>query len=299
MNKTTILCLAVLTAVGCGRRSDDGSSAEDSLNATESVVESGVTVVSGMADEQSNSSLALKSEPEKPTIWWVLLRPETASATACSRAVAATCSSGQRSALYADCSVSGTLRTMNGQVDLSYSQTDCSMALTGDSVTRSFNVTVTGARSGQFTLSSQSQTDYVGNTYGGGGRLTKTSGGWDLEILGRHSSFERNGRRLMSVSVRTLSPLHVSGSLGRSSRSVSGGQLEVNHNLAGFTAVFAPSASHPLQWTAGCCHPTSGQLGVTYSGAKTGSATVDFAGCGTANLTEGGQTSQITLSYCE
>lgn len=294
--KKRILSLLMASALvgACAKKNDDGASADSSPGETESAVEAGLTVVSGMMDEQANASLALSSERVRNSPWALLL-PEAFAAN-CSRAVANTCSSGVRSALYDDCAVAGTLRTLNGQVDLTYSQAACTLASNGDSVTRVYNVTVNGPRGGSYTLSSHSATDYTGATYGGGGVLTKTSAGWNVQILGRHSSFTLGGRERMSVSVRTLSDLQVTGGISRASRTVSGGQLQVNHNRAGFTAVFAPSN---LQWSSSCCHPTSGQLAVTYSGSKTGSATVTFNGCGSASLSESGQTTSLALSYCE
>jgi len=77
---------------------------------------------------------------------------------------------------------------------------------------------------------------------------------------------------------------------------MNGGSLEVNHNLAGFTAIFTPSN---LQWSAGCCHPVAGSLAVTYSGSKTGTATVSFNGCGSATVNQDGQSQAVEFSYCE
>lgn len=291
--KLRTMALATLLLAACSKKSDDAATVDAGLNSSESAVEAGITVVSGMADEQSGASLALRSE--KRASPWAMLLPEAVAAN-CTRAVSSTCSSGVRGVVYGDCAVPGTLRTLSGRVDLTYSQANCSLAVTNDTVTREYNVEISGPRGGVYTLSSANATDYNGQTYGGGGELTKTAGGWEIDILGRHARFDRNGNNWMNVSVRTLTPLQVTGGLGRASRTVNGGQLQVNHNIAKFTAVFTPSN---LQWTASCCHPTSGQLGVTYSGSKTGSATVTFNGCGSAELSEGGQTSTISLSYCE
>jgi hypothetical protein len=170
------------------------------------------------------------------------------------------------------------------------------MASTGNTVTRTYNLEISGPRGGKINHSSDNRSDYRGTSYGGGGRLVKTAAGWDLSVLGRNSVLSFRGKNIFDVSVRTITPMNITGSLSRAGRVVNGGQLEVNHNLAGFTSVITPTN---LQWSNTCCHPISGSLAVTYSGSKTGSATVSFHGCGSASVNQGGQTSVIQMSYCE
>ena len=138
--------------------------------------------------------------------------------------------------------------------------------------------------------------DRSGNTFGGGGRLTKTAGGWTVEVLGKNKRFSRGGRELFNISTRTLTPISVTGSLSRASRVVNGGSFEVIHNKAQFVATYVPSN---LTWSSACCHPVSGSLAVTYAGSVTGSSSVTFNGCGTATMVKDGLSSQITLNYCE
>ncbi len=289
--------ITLLCTVACGKKAQDDTSSATSLSVdpVEASIESGITVVSGMADDQAGSSYAQLTSKIQPSIWQTMLGKQ-AFADTCARAYWQTCNSGVKEADYAGCTVAGTARTITGSVQLSYSHASCTLTTDGDSVTRTYDLAISGPRGGEVAHQSTVKADYRGTSYGGGGKLTKTSSGWDMEILGRHSQMTFRDKSVFDVSVRTLSPLQVSGGLARGSRMLNGGQLEVNHNLSKFTAVITPSN---LQWSAGCCHPTAGSLSVTYSGSKTGTATVTFQGCGTGVVDQGGQQQQIELSYCD
>ncbi|MCE3011236.1 MAG: hypothetical protein LW875_11560 [Proteobacteria bacterium] len=290
--KVLVSLMLIGLVAGCGKKEE----AQTSVDPVEATMESGLSVISGMADEQAGSGYAIMNK-SLPSVWDVLAPQAAVASSACSRALSSSCVSSRRSASHNGCSVGAGLVTLTGQVDLTYSQSSCLMTNNGDSVTRTYNVQFEGPRGATLSLSSAVETDYRGSSYGGGGRLTKTASGFDLEVFGRHSQLvSSRGRQLYDVSVRTLSPLSISGSLSRSSRTVISGSLEVNHNLAGFTAVFTPTN---LQWSGSCCHPISGSVSVSYSGAKTGSATVNFNGCGSAQVNQDGQTQTVELSYCE
>lgn len=293
-----LLTSAMLISTACGKKPiDDKVSSMGSVDPVEASIESGMTMVSGMADDQAGSSYAqMSSASGKASIWEVMLGVSKAWAESCARAYWQTCNNGLKAVTYHGCSVNGTARTLSGSVQLSYSHMSCSLTNNGDSVTRTYDLDIAGPRGGVISHQSAVASDYRGANYGGGGRLTKTNAGWDLEILGRHTQLSFRDHEIFNISVRTLAPLQVSGALSRSGRMISSGQLEVNHNLSGFTSVLTPAN---LQWTASCCHPTSGSLSIVYSGAKSGSATVTFQGCGAATVDEGGQSKQIELSYCD
>jgi|GEM_PF-752348 len=285
---------------GCGKKSEVADLA-DSLNESEAAVESGVSMISGMADDQAGSELSWKPHSSNPTLAsslsvWSLFAATRANADSCYRASLSSCLAGLKSAEYNQCSVLGTLRSMNGSVQLTYSNSGCTMLQAGDSVSRTYNVAISGSRGGVVSLTSAEKADYRGTSYGGGGSIQKTLTGFQLNILGRHSSFQRNGKTLSDVSVRTLQPVEVTGSLNRDNRVINGGQLEVNHNLKGFTSLLV---ANNVQWNSQCCHPIAGEMSITYSGSKTGTATVTFNGCGTATLNQDGQQQSIALSYCE
>lgn len=270
----------------------------DSIDELQASVESGITAVSGTADEQSNASFAdnrrtfttyaLKAKNE---IW-----PE-AWAAACGRAVSSSCNAGTKEEIYNNCSLPFSFLTMNGLVTLAYSNSSCDMSNPGDSVERTFEVDIYGLLGGNLNITSANHIDYRGNTIGGGGRLTKIGGSsWEIEVLGKRKRFVRRGRELMDVSVRTLAPLNVTGSLSRVSRVVDGGAFEVIHNKAQFTATYQPSN---LAWSNACCHPVSGTLNVNYSGSIAGSGSITFNGCGSATLTKDGLSRDVSFNYCE
>lgn len=292
MKAKILLVTSLLVLLSACAKDDEADTAIDPVEAS---VEAGVTVLSGMADDQAGSSFAMSTKPVQHPL--ELLLGEKAFAAACGRAVSQSCASGVRSVTYSSCQVS-LASSLSGSVSLEYSDNSCSMASNGNSVTRTYNWTLTGPRGGTLTSSSDSMTDYSGDTYGGGGRLTKTASGFDMEVLGKHTELVGpRGTVLYDVSVRTTSAVSID-QVARSGRTMNGGALEVNHNLAGFTAVFVPSN---LEWSSSsCCHPTSGSMSVTYSGSRSGSATVTFGStCGTATVTSGSVTQSIVLGYCE
>lgn len=294
--KLTLITLLCLQLLACGKKNEE--SADSNVDSDEAVSESAVTALSGSLDDQAGSSFAYRSNSkiDRVTETLQLLFLPTAVADACIRAVDQACVAGVRSTTFSGCTGGLGLFSRNGSVTLTYSDASCALALNGDSVTRTYDYTISGPRGGVLSTSSDNSTDYNGNTYGGGGRLTVTASGWDLEVLGKHKVLSRNGNEKFNISMRTTSPIGVSGSLGRASRVLDGGSFEINHNLAEFTATFTPSN---LTWNNTCCHPVSGSLSVSYSGSKTGSATLTFTSCGQAELDKDGVTKSIELNYCE
>jgi hypothetical protein len=282
-----LLVLSLLT-VSCAEKK---SSLDNVVDPETAAIESAVSLISGMADDQVGSSYAVRSEGWKQQA----LLP-AAFASGCSRAVYNTCNSGVKSETYVSCTPGLTNFSLNGNVTLTYNNSVCDLNTVGATVTRTYNVNISGPRGGELTISSNSKQDYKGNNYGGGGKITVTNAGWNLDILGKHKVLTFKDKTLYDVSTRTVTPLVITGSLSRASRNINAGQLEVNHNKAGFSALFNPQN---LQWNNSCCHPISGSLNVVWSGSKTGSATVSFQGCGQAQVNENGQTKDIELSYCE
>lgn len=293
MKQILLLSLILTMSIGCKKKLEEDT--DLTVDPVEASVESGVSMISGMSDEQAGTSYAFQSQKIPTSIWEVLLG-EKAYAATCTRALYASCNSGVRTASFNQCDVSGSSATLYGDVTLTYSDAACGLSSNGNTVTRTYNIEINGPRGGKIAHSSDNRSDYRGTSYGGGGRLTKTVSGWGLDILGRNSVLTFRGRSIFDVSVRTLSQVSISGSLSRASRLVTGGQIEVNHNMAGFTSVITPSN---LQWSNSCCYPVSGSLSVSYSGSKTGSATVTFSGCGSASVNQGGQVSSVNMSYCE
>jgi hypothetical protein len=290
-----VLGATLVSLLACAKKED--SAETSAVDAVEASVESGVTMLQGVADDQAGSSYSNRSE--KPSsVWQQLLKPDVATAFSCGRAFSQSCSSGVKSISYTQCDLPYSSATLDGSITLTYSDSNCAMAALNSTVTRGYDLTFTGPRGGSLAITSEVNDDYRGGaSYGGGGRLTRTASGFDLEILGRHSVLNFKTRNLADVSVRTLQAVAIN-QVARNGRTMTGGQIEVNHNLAQFTSVFTPNN---LAWNNSCCHPVSGSLDVTYSGSKSGSATVTFAGtCGSATVVDqDGQSQEVRLSYCE
>lgn len=282
--KKLILILSAMCLISCAEDED-----EVSVTDSTAIANAASTSFSAMADEQVGATMA---RLDKSLMDFILPK---AFAAACQRPFYATCNAGVRSTTFDACDVFG--GTLSGSATLTYTDNGCDLSTSGDAVTRTYDLEVTGPLNGVIKLSSDGAADYKNDNYDGGGRLERTGSGWELDILGKHHSFVGpRGVEIYNVSVRTLSAIGITGGLSRASRVMDGGQLEVNHNRAGFTALIVPSN---LRWTANCCHPTSGSLAITYSGSKTGSATVTYGSCGTASITSGSETENLTLSYCE
>ena len=85
------------------------------------------------------------------------------------------------------------------------------MATAGDQVVRTYDYDISGPYGGVLSVTSE-----------GGGRLTKTAGGWTVEILGKRKELTLRGRKILDLSISTPSPLQITGSakLQRFSRSL-------------------------------------------------------------------------------
>jgi len=292
MKPANLILVLLLTLTACAEKK-----AEDSYDELEASVESGVTVIDGLADDQSNGAFASNRKTAETYAYEIqnLLLPQ-AWAASCSRAATAPCVSGVKSESYVSCDLPYSSRKLSGLNTLTYSDAACGLSNNGDQVERTYDLTLTGVAGGDLHISSASHTDYRGNSIGGGGRLTKVSGGWQVEVMGKNKSFVRNGREWFNVSARTTAPVAITGSLSRASRVVNGGSYEVIHNKAKFVAAYTPSN---LTYSSACCHPISGTMSVAYSGSVNGSGLVTFNGCGSATLEKDGLSRQITLNYCE
>lgn len=279
--------VSFMMVLGCGKSST--SNVDDSVG---DAVESAVTMVGGLADELTSGGFS--------TSLFSVADPRVVIKAACSgRAAGQNCSGDVKTLSYPDCTLGNSVYTLTGSVTLTYSSGSACSALvmsTDDSVTRTYDLTVTGPRGGTLHRFTTNHTDYRGNSISGGGKLTKTSSGYNMEVLGNTRVLTYNSTSLFDISARTTSPIAVTGGLLRSVRVLNGGALEVIHNLAKYTATWVPSN---VTWSAGCCYPTSGSATVTFEGSITGSATVSFSGCGTASVTKDGTTKDFTMSNCE
>ncbi len=296
-----LLFLAITTALVTGCRQGEQSTV--TANDTQAdVVESAVTMIAGQADDAAGSSFAMQTSSDAYKYAFVeTLLVGSAHAANCGRAYDQACdnATGVKSVTYSNCTIAARGFTLSGNVTLTYSNNSCLLGV-GDYVHRTYNHTVTGPRGGAIQTTSALRADYRGTQIGGGGKLTHTGASdWTVELLGKHKIGTRNGNTLFDVSARTTTPISITNSLTRAGRTISAGAVEVNHNAAGFTATLTANASQPLVWTSLCCHPVSGRLDATYTGSVTGTGSITFNGCGSAELSKDGTTRTLSLGYCE
>lgn len=292
-----LVTISILALTACTRAAD----AVDGTTDTQAdVVESAVTMVAGQADDANGSTFAIQSKSDAYKYAFVeSLIYGSAKAANCARAFDQVCNTGIKTATYGDCAISARNFSLSGSVTLTYSNNSCLLGV-GDYVTRTYDDTISGPRSGAIQTTSALRANYLGTQIGGGGKLTHTGATlWTMDLLGKHKIGTRNGRTLFDVSARTTTPIQVTSTLSRSGRTITAGALEVSHNLAKFTATMTVNASQPLVWSSLCCHPISGSFDTVYTGAITGSSTITFNGCGTAQLSKDGSTRTLSLGYCE
>ncbi|NQZ02093.1 MAG: hypothetical protein HRT45_15650 [Bdellovibrionales bacterium] len=286
--KYGVSLVSCLILVACGANED--------LEVTESVdevalsVESGLLVIGNTADDTSGevaTSQALSASDELAI----------SGKTTCSQVAALnSCQVGVKTAEYNDCQPLYTLGSLAGSVQLDFSQDDCDNSLSGDTVTRTYDLTYTSVRGRTFSVSSAIHNDYNGNSLGGGSTLTRTSTGFELVTDGQRRTYRgRAGQPLIDMTISTASPVVIEGTLTRSNRTVTSGEILIAHNRAKFTTSLKPSN---LKWTGVCCHPISGRLDITMSGSRNNSGTVTFEQCGQARFDSAEGSRTLTIENC-
>lgn len=300
MNKTyrvLTLTAALLMAVGCKLEKQQANSA--TFDDTANEMEAASSAMTAVMDDQQGESFASDNRSRMERMAMPILNeilPEAVASNDCARPALQACNTGVKSATYNECSLGSRGATYSGYATLSFSDSSCQLLSSGDHVTRTYDVTFTGPRKLlNIKISSETDQNYLGETHSGGGRLTKTSSGHELEVLGRNQSVTFNGNTVASQSIKTTSPIQVTGGLRRASRVVNGGELVVSRNIAKYKAKFV---ADNVQYSSSCCHPVSGSFDITYEGSKTGTAKLTFLGCGSAQYEKDDLKRDITLSYC-
>jgi hypothetical protein len=211
----------------------------------------------------------------------------SAEAAACADATFSACSNGMRTRAFSSCSLAS-VATLDGVVTLAFGSSPlCTLAATGDSVTRTASFTVSGLYGGMLTVTSP----------GGGQTLTKTATGFEYTVGGMERTLTGpGGRTLFDVITQTTAPIEITGG-SRADLVIVSGALKVNHRLAGYSVTLTPNN---LAWSASCNCAVSGSLTGTVSGGPHDgrSATVELTGCGEADVTIDSQTDSITLDRC-
>ncbi len=297
MNKYLILILLISLSglFGCKKDELIGDQTLD-------VIEAGVTAFSEVADDVENESLArhYNNRQKSPLELFLnsmnILKAHAADCTG--RPGSLTCSAGDKNLIYDQCTIPGTDQVVNGFVNLDFNdETNCLLDSTGDSVTRTFEFTRTTPWGAVITSTSDLRTDYNNITYGGGGTLTRLSNNsFEMEVLGKHRTRTTvGGRSAYDISIRTITPVGISA-IARASRQISGGRLEVAHNIRNFTVALEPNS---LTFEDTCCYPVSGSINIEIFGSINTTGQITFNGCENATVTKNGVTSNIGLYSCE
>ena len=212
-------------------------------------------------------------------------------------------SNGERSAKFSrfhDCLIKGTRFLAEGHVKLTYNNAFCSLKKEAASVNRTYDLKLTKIfrLPLSYTVKSADAENYEGKILGGGELVEKTEQGWMLSINGRHIKkfHARKDRPVASLSLETLKPLQITGTLKRPGRKITEGQVVVYHNLAKFKTTYT---AQNLAWSSDCKCPISGTLDIDVSGSIEGGGQIEFNSCGQATMTrDNGNSSQKELPNC-
>lgn len=295
--QTLLLAGLLLTSISCGKLEEEGL-----LNITEEQaigdsVEAGITAMAGMSDDQSGEDLAstYKSKFQKTLDF---LNPMTkAYADTCGgRAYQQDCQDGSKSIEYFSCNIASSNQTLAGKVTLDYSDNNCALDTTGQTVRRTFDHTRTTGWGATINVSSEEKSDFEGNTYGGGSILTKVDSGYQLNILGKHKArTSARGRARLDLSIKTNEPLQFDN-LNRKDRTITAGKVQIAHNLMKYKVELSPK---DLEYTPSCCYPIAGSIDLVYTGSIEGTGSVTFTSCGQATVTKNDENYNVELYSCE
>ncbi len=303
-----ILSIAVLPlAAGCGKKSAELDSDQAYL-----IADSAVSSVNGsLNDSEQANSYAVNTHPGFEVI-------PTAYAASCgssrfSPAIGGNCNStaGTKTVIsnFAGCTAGRSDEFIfEGQVTLTFdSNATCNTWLSGSGLPTSGSLTRTttnfarvNPNGSTVTVSSANHSNYTGAVIGGGIVTTFGATTRSLTIAGLHRVRTSSaGLLIFDHSVTTTSPIVASGTRLAGNRVISGGTVKVDHNRAKFSSLANLSG---LTWNSSCCHPISGSVTFSLTGAETGSIQVDYASgtCGQAIVTKNGESlGTVDLPSCE
>lgn len=233
------------------------------------------------------------------------LDPQTASINpqaACSLSQRSTCSSNVITLDWGGCAVGNA--TLTGIWTETYSDSSCLMNVDNNTVTRTTGlspVVLTGPLGATFSTDTSGGTAYDGTAMGSSGiTVEKTASGRTIAIDSIHKVFKTpKGNTRFDYFIKTGTAVTVTGSRAAGTRTITGGNISIYHNLARYTATHTFTS---VAWgDSTCCYPNSGSVSSSFSGDVTGSTTMTFSStCGSASFTDTtGTTSTVTLSQCE
>jgi len=196
------------------------------------------------------------------------------------------CPNHKKTRVYSGCTLGTSRHTLSGVVYLEYTDgATCALGSDGDSVVRTANLVRTAANTTTYQISSSLHSTYDGVELGEGARITKTSAGHNLDLLGhRRMKVSNSEKTVYDISIATTpgSPLILTGGMTRPSRKITDGSFKLYHNTGLYSMTFTPSA---VTYANDCCYPVSGSFAITYAGTINGTGTLTFTGCGAGTIT--------------
>lgn len=224
-------------------------------------------------------------------------------------ALAQPCQSGNdgssfKIAQYEGCRVAGTRLILRGLVKLDFNTNSCSLSVEGNQVRRTFSLVADRILGGAVSKSSAAHQNYLGEEIGGGSVLTRLESAsanlpaWSFAVLGKHVQFyNRFSRKVADISISTEGEIGIEGLRPHSAnRTVNGGTLRVDHNLAQYTARFSPVN---LVYEESCRCPVAGTLNASWSRAgEVKSGSIEFLSCGKVKITKGEIVKERDLPAC-
>ncbi len=180
--------------------------------------------------------------------------------------------------------------TFSGTVVLSFAgptAATCKLSTASDAVTRNPNFTIS-AGTGTISIA-KAGTNGQTMTYVSGSTTNKV---FSLTSDGIRRTVTIDGTLKHDVTTSTTSAITVTGS-DRVNRVMNGGTFRLQNNISGERCDISPSV---VTWSGTCTCATSGHWSGTCE--TKGAFNLAITGCGTATLTIGSETTDVTLNRC-
>jgi len=222
--------LIILVFVSC-KPGTEATTNSSSSSVSDETMEAAITTLAGAADESAGSSFAFQKRKlnTKDKIIEFFTPMKKAFASSCfGRARGQSCEDNTKTKSFDSCSLGNSNFNLSGTITLTYSDSSCTLD-EGTSVTRSGEFSRENVSTGTtMTISSETHTDYRGESIGGGGQITNNGEDYSLNIIGKHKvKKDEDGNTTMDISVRTLSDVTITGGLSRTNRIMNGGSMEI------------------------------------------------------------------------
>jgi hypothetical protein len=202
------------------------------------------------------------------------------------------CSSGVRTRSWGGCTLIGA--TVEGTVTLTFSQSNCTMSSSGNSVTRTPNMTITGRRGRTLTITTATGGSFQGQ------RITRgaSAGTFTVEVSKlRRVATDATSTTTLNIESNTGTAMTMTGAI-RTGRKLDGGTLIITDALNSQTYTLTPEA---VTWDGTCNCASSGQWTgtvATTGSSTTSTITIRITACGSADVTLNGVTTSVTLDRC-